>query len=123
MIHSVQIVDFLQVSDGQLGLMVECCGDVSTRSSLTLAAIVVLDTVRCQSSLAQHCQKVATQHQAMLSAKAIVPQLIGTVTQITLPDPAPVIPADPSAPTDPAAPADPGTTTPAPDPSGQIAGS
>jgi hypothetical protein len=111
MTHAVQIIDSRQLSDGELALLAECCGQKSTHSWLTMAASVVTDDAQYQDSVNFHCQRVALQHESMLQALAKLTTILGTTTMVTFPAPAqPVNPVTPDPTPAPTAPSDPSTS-------------
>jgi hypothetical protein len=81
--HSVSIIDHKQLSDGQLALLAECCGDPSTHSWLTCHAEVVVDDQRFQDSINFHLSRVANLHEAMHQAIAKAKATIGTKVTVT----------------------------------------
>jgi hypothetical protein len=98
--HSVTINESRKITDMHHGLLVTCCGDPATGSWITFPNAVLNDQVQCQQALDEHCQRVAANHQAALTAAATFPALIGTSFQIDVPDPTPAptpTPSDPPA--------------------------
>jgi UDP-N-acetylglucosamine transferase subunit ALG13 len=83
MAHTIQIKDHKQLSNGQLALLAECCGDPSTHSWLTCAAEVVLDDAKYQDAIDFHCQRVGLLHEAMRKAVAKAKATIGTLISVT----------------------------------------
>jgi hypothetical protein len=81
--HSVSIIDHKQLSDGQLALLAECCGDPSTHSWLTCHAEVVVDDQQFQDSINFHLSRVANLHEAMHQAIAKAKATIGTKVTVT----------------------------------------
>jgi hypothetical protein len=101
LVHSVVFADYKQLADGLVALKTCCCGLDAQASWLTMASEVAIDDTQRQSAISFHVTRVATLHQATLTALAILPTLVGTSSTITLPDPTipapvPVPPADPS---------------------------
>ena len=94
--HAVSFICHRQLNDGQVAICAECCGDQSTHSWLTMAAEVVNDPARRQEAIDFHANRVATLHQSMLTALATLPSIIGSVTQVTIPDGTPVDPVAPA---------------------------
>jgi len=80
--HSVSIIDHKQLSDGQLALLAECCGDPSTHSWLTCHAEVVVDDQQFQNSIAYHANRVATLHESMHQAIAKAKTTVGTTVSV-----------------------------------------
>jgi hypothetical protein len=83
MAHSVSIIDYKQLSDGQLALLAECCGSAETRSWITCHAEVVVDDQRFQDSINFHLSRVANLHEAMHQAIAKAKATIGTKVTVT----------------------------------------
>jgi hypothetical protein len=81
--HSVSIIDHKQLSDGQLALLAECCGDPSTHSWLTCHAEVVVDDQRFQDSINFHLSRVAGLHESMNQAIAKTKALVGRKVTVT----------------------------------------
>ena len=93
--HTVEITNHKQLSNGQLAVLGRCCGDDSTQSWHTMASAVVTDPTKLQDSLNWFHNRVATEHEAMIQSKVIVANLIGTSTKIDLSQAAPA-PAEPA---------------------------
>jgi hypothetical protein len=81
--HSIHIKDHKQLSDGQLALLAECCGDPSTHSWLTLASEVVVDDQRYQESINYHVNRVAHLHESMNQALAKAKATVGSSVSVT----------------------------------------
>jgi hypothetical protein len=84
--HTVTLIDHRQLSDGQVAICARCCNDEKTHSWLTMAAEVVNDSTQRQNAINFHVNRVATLHQSMQTALATLPGLMGTATQVTVPD-------------------------------------
>jgi hypothetical protein len=82
--HQVSIVEYRQLSDGQVAVLAQCCSEAKTGSWLTMDARIVIDPVASQASINEHCQRIATQHESMQQALAILPSLVGTSTSVTV---------------------------------------
>ena len=80
--HSVSIIDHKQLSDGQLALLAECCGDPSTHSWLTCHAEVVVDDQQFQNSISYHVNRVAQLHESMNQALVKAKATIGTTVSV-----------------------------------------
>lgn len=75
--HSVKFEHFNQLSDGQLSIGSQCCGDESTLSSHIVDANVAADAIICQATLKNHFQQTAAQHENMKRCQAALPGLVG----------------------------------------------
>ncbi len=80
--HQVEIIEHKQLSDGQLALKAECCGDPTTHSWLTMAAEVVVDEKQYQDSIDFHCQRVGLLHESMKQALAKAKATIGAKVSV-----------------------------------------
>jgi hypothetical protein len=96
--HEVELINHKILNDGQVAVLARCCGTENTDSWLTMASSVVAHDTQCQDAINFHCERVANQHDAMLAALSILPNIVGTSRQVTLPTPAPVPPVPPPAP-------------------------
>lgn len=81
--HSVSFIGSKQLSDGQLALLAECCGDPSTHSWLTCHAEIVVDDQQYQDSINYHVNRVANLHESMNQALAKAQATIGTTVSVT----------------------------------------
>jgi hypothetical protein len=113
--HNVVLTSYRQLADGLTAIQAQCCGDPGSFSWLTMASEVAIDPIQRQAAINFHINRVATLHDAILTALQVLPTLIGTSTVVTIPAPVASAPAPDPAPAQP--------STPAPDPSGQTAGS
>ncbi len=80
--HQVEIKEHKQLSDGQLALKAECCGDPTTHSWLTMSAEVVVDEKQYQDAINFHCQRVGLLHESMKQALAKAKATIGTKVSV-----------------------------------------
>lgn len=75
--HSVKFEHCKQLSDGQLSVGAQCCGDESTLSWHIIDSSTAADPTICQATLKQHFQNVANQHETMQRCSATLPGLVG----------------------------------------------
>lgn len=92
--HTVEIVDYRQLSDGQFAVAIRCCGNKMHTSWHTMVAEVVNDSARMETSILEQFQRVAALHEAALKSHANLQKLVGTTIEIatataTAPPPAP----------------------------------
>jgi hypothetical protein len=85
MTHDVEIIDFKQLSDGQVAVLTRCCGDDSSRSWHTMASSVVLDDAARAASIGEHVRHVATLHETTTQALAKLPKIVGSKVSVSLP--------------------------------------
>jgi hypothetical protein len=79
LVHQVSLEDFRQLNDGMTAIKARCCGAESTDSWLTIAVNVTNDPVQREAAIQAHCERIALQHEAMNTALATLPKLVGTV--------------------------------------------
>jgi hypothetical protein len=101
LVHSVAVTNYKQLADGILAIQVQCCSDPGSLSWLSMASEVAIDPVQRQAAIDFHINRVATLHDATLTALQVLPTLVGTSTVVTIPAPGPVAPAPDPAPADP----------------------
>jgi hypothetical protein len=91
-LHQVSIEEYRQLNDGMIAVRARCCGAESTDSWLTMSAQVMNDDAQRETSIQAHCERIASQHEAMNTALASLPKLIGTIKTIAVaaPSSAPV---------------------------------
>ncbi len=80
--HSVKIIDYKKLNDGQIAVAAQCCCDPVHTSWHTMAAAIVLDQAAFQSDIDWHINRVAQQHETALQAEAVMPELIGKAFKI-----------------------------------------
>lgn len=99
--HSVEILEYRKLSDGQFAALARCCGDDMHRSWHTMGSPVICDQSKLNDSISWFVNRVASQHEAALQADVALQNLVGTSVTIELPAPAdpavPVTPAPPDA--------------------------
>jgi hypothetical protein len=97
--HTIELLNYKQLSNGQLAVLARCCGDDVQRSWHTIATEVIADDTKFQNSMNWFYQRVASEHQTSLQANGVIASMIGTKTKVDLNQTnAPVAPA----PTEPA---------------------
>lgn len=81
--HTVSIVDYKKLSNGQFAIMTQCCGDAQHTSWHTMDASVIIDDPKYQASIAEHCDMVATHHEAAIVAEQTLKELVGSAREVT----------------------------------------
>lgn len=77
MAHTTEIIEIVNLSDGQKAIKVQCCGDESTTSALTVDSLLLSQPTALEQSIADHRQRVADLHEAHLRAGEHLQGLVG----------------------------------------------
>jgi len=75
--HSVKFEHYRQLSDGQLSIAAQCCGDESTLASHIIDSNVAADKNLCQAAIKEHCQNTAKKHELTRRCETALPALVG----------------------------------------------
>jgi hypothetical protein len=74
--HSSQIIDVKELADGALSIMVRCCNDPKTDSTLTIYNLHQIDTAEIQRQANGHKSNVEQKHLAKQRAQAAIAALL-----------------------------------------------
>jgi hypothetical protein len=70
LIHQVEFIDFKQLTDGQVAVLAQCCGENSTLSWHTMASTVAANDGAREASINEHVKHVANLHESTQQALA-----------------------------------------------------
>lgn len=82
MSHTVHILEFKKLSDGQFAIKTCCCGNEQHVSWHTMDASVLIDDAKREASITEHCAMMAQHHAAAVTAEAHLEKLAGTSREI-----------------------------------------
>jgi hypothetical protein len=75
--HTTEIIEIVNLSDGQKAIRVRCCADDSTISALTVDSVLIQQPQVLSELIAQHRQAIAQRHEAHLRAGEHLAGLVG----------------------------------------------
>lgn len=80
MAHTVEVVKYEKLSNGQVAMTLRCCGDQSTDHVHTMAVSVASNVASLKASLDPQRVFLANQHQSALDTQVVAMGEIGNVT-------------------------------------------
>ncbi len=77
MTHTTEIVAYKKLSNGQMAVVIRCCGDASAEWTHTMAAAVLADPAKRSASIDAARQLAVKAHQERMDAEAAAVELMG----------------------------------------------